>query len=274
MTGMLVMLYLTCTFTQVEQTSDRLTQFDRLHVEYEAAAEAHRAAELSEELTTADRIQLHRNCPGLRYLPKFIAIIEENLDDEAALKSCRWIIDRCGDVDGNQKAMFDADRIAWEVISARHGKNPDLPLLCLRAAQYPSHARERFLRTLGNDYTQPVEVHGFAELALGELLARKYEFVASGGSAAWPEPPDDFEKYLREQISPEWNEYMTVDNLEKIRQESRECFQEVLDHYAQVPVTISAPDFRNLKTLGERAEKSLHALERHKNGRKIALQGN
>jgi peroxiredoxin len=39
-------------------------------------------------------------------------------------------------------------------------------------------------------------------------------------------------------------------------------FCDVLDHYADVPVTVTARNFEGLKNLGEKASKSLHALER------------
>jgi hypothetical protein len=69
---------------------------------------------------------------------------------------------------------------------------------------------------------------------------------------------------------------MTTADPEKIKLESCEPFREVLDHYAEVPVTTSVPhlrnvpDIRNIKTLGDRAQKSLDALEQHKTREKLA----
>jgi thiol-disulfide isomerase/thioredoxin len=50
-------------------------------------------------------------------------------------------------------------------------------------------------------------------------------------------------------------------NAAKFKAEGIQLFREVLARYADVPVTISSPRFRDLKNLGEKARKSLHGLE-------------
>ena len=62
-------------------------------------------------------------------------------------------------------------------------------------------------------------------------------------------------------VAPDWGKDLVPENTEKFKAESIELFCHVLGRYADVPVTITAPRFRNLKFLGEKASKSLHALE-------------
>ena len=72
---------------------------------------------------------------------------------------------------------------------------------------------------------------------------------------------DEFDQYLKDRESPEFGQDFLPSNAAKFKAESRQLFREVQDRYADVPVTISAPRFRDLKNLGEKADKSLHALE-------------
>jgi thiol-disulfide isomerase/thioredoxin len=60
---------------------------------------------------------------------------------------------------------------------------------------------------------------------------------------------------------PAWGKDLDPANAVKFKSESIDLFREVLDRYADIQVTFSAPYFRDLKNLGEKASKSLHALE-------------
>jgi peroxiredoxin len=107
----------------------------------------------------------------------------------------------------------------------------------------------------------PGHARAFATLALAEYLAQRSAEAEAGGVAAWSKPENEYFEFLRTQIADEWMEYSKVDDPEPFRTESIQLFRRVLDKYADVPVTITAPGFRDLKTIGDKARKSLHALE-------------
>lgn len=246
---------------QVTDDPQRQRDFTELCERYDAALAAHRSKELPEEPTDAQWIEHNDAWPGWAYLPQFLELAQASPEDETALKCCQWIFDRCGNVGNSDKRILAVDAAAWQLIARHQTTSQELPLLCLRAVQYPSPAREQFLRELPRNYRQSVEVHGFAYLALAELLAHRYEMALGGGPANWPEPKTDLERHRLEQLAPVWKEYMSAAEPERLRHESCELFRHVLDHYSDIPVTVSAPYFRDIKTLGEKAAKSLHALE-------------
>lgn len=74
-------------------------------------------------------------------------------------------------------------------------------------------------------------------------------------------PPDDWTKYVESRRAPDWGKDLVPANAAKFKAESIELFRESLARYADVPVTITSPYFRDLKSLGEKASNSLHALE-------------
>ena len=55
--------------------------------------------------------------------------------------------------------------------------------------------------------------------------------------------------------------YYADANVAEIKAESMALFRDAIDRFADVPVTITAANFRDLNKLGEKARKSLHALE-------------
>ena len=135
-----------------------------------------------------------------------------------------------------------------------------MPRLCLQAVHYDGPAQQQFLRGSLARPDLSRDQRGFATLALAELLARKVEYCEDASEQA-AAPPDEFLSYLKLRQSPEWGRDHVAANAEKFKAESTQLFREVLENYADVPVTISAPLFRDLKNLGEKAGKSLHALE-------------
>lgn len=243
---------------QVASAADRLAEFETLAAEYDTAVKAFHEAPFPTEPTTADKIRRYEAWPGWRYIPRFVALAEAQPDDEAALRSCQWIIDRTNSVGNEDKPIFEADQKAWDILAAHHTGRKELPPLCLQAVQRPDRAQERFLRGLRERKDLSRDAMGFATVALGELLAHKFE---NCGIKERPAARDEFVEYLRRQWAADWAKDLTMANAEKFKAESIVLFRETLERYADVPVTITAPDFRDLANLGEKASKSLHALE-------------
>jgi peroxiredoxin len=107
----------------------------------------------------------------------------------------------------------------------------------------------------------PGDAEAFALLALAEYLGDRYELGQRGSPADWPVPKEEFDKYMRDRIAPEWIAYASNVNIEAARAESITLFRQALDQYADTPFKLTAPGFRDLKTIGDKARKSLHALE-------------
>jgi hypothetical protein len=179
------------------------------------------------------------------FLPKFLALAKESPDDEAALRCCEWIIVHCRS-HSTAGELYAAETTAWEIVANNQSEATRLPALCLEAAKSPSPARERFLRSLPADYRQPVEVHGYAFLALAELLANKAELTSDS-------------RHLDEQAPVELRKYFAAINRVHSRQESVELFQHVLAHYADIAYI--GPTGDTCKSLGERAAQGLLELK-------------
>ena len=181
------------------------------------------------------------------FAPKFLALAEEDPTDEAALRCCEWII-TYGVPAGGDREKYEADCTAWKMIRQHLSLSERMPLLCVKAAQYPTLEREQFLRDLPNDYRQPVEVHGMAFLALADLLAKRCELAS--------EKKEAFEK-----SAPEWRDYITAGNRSQLLDESEELYQHVLDHYADLPLPVNASSMGKARTLGVLATRKLKALK-------------
>ena len=181
-----------------------------------------------------------------QFLPKFMALAEENPSDEAALKCCQWIVMHCGPTMKTEPALYEADSAAWDLIRNHQTASKQLSLMCLIAAQQPSPAREDFLRSLPQDYRQTVEVHGHAYLALAELLAKKHE------------APID---RIHPTASEEWQAYTRAVDRERVHAECRELLMHVIAHYPEVSLASATDDSRSA-ALGKRATNGLLQLAR------------
>lgn len=247
MLGTAAMLCAIVSFSQVDAEVERLYRFERLHAEFAAVVDTS-AKILDDTNSSTVKQEFDEFSITKRFLPRFVILLEENYNDEAAFKICQWIIDRCEKFGNFEKAMFDADRIAWEVMAARHLHNREISKLCLLAPRYPSRAREQFLRVVGNDYTQPVEAHGLAALALGELLSEKCrlrsEDSVDNGS-----------------VCAEWHDYIAAGDTDIVREECRERFREARENYGHI---LLSPD-GEFKTISERAAHGLKQLDRADN---------
>jgi thiol-disulfide isomerase/thioredoxin len=248
-------------FAQSGSADERESQFDRLTRAYDAANREFFDAPFPSEMTTEEKVRRYEAWPGWEYLPRFLKLIEEKPDDEVAYLGCRWVLDRTSNVGNEDMRIFDADQKVWQTLAAHHTDRADLPLICLLATEYVGPERQRFLRGLLERTDLSRENRGFATLALAELMSRQCDFCDSPFAAGTAAPLDEFQQYMVKQKSPEWGKEITSGNAAKFRTESISLFRDVLSNYADVPVTTSAPGFRGLKTLADKASKSLHALE-------------
>ncbi|WP_425398792.1 redoxin domain-containing protein [Aeoliella sp.] len=245
--------------------SDRLAQVDALKSEYDAAVADWRkeftAPADGSRMSTERSIEAYEQWPAWSFLPRFLRLASEKPDDDAAYECCQWVLDCVSAVGSSESRMFSADTTAWEMLATHHTDRDDLPRLCLQAAQYPGPARESFLRKLRNDPESSREAAGFATTALAQLLSQKYELASMSQRRDQQQTTNEFNRYLRSQESPEWAQYIDATQVQRYRQQAIEIFRDAQSNYHDIPVSITAPYFRNLNTLGEKADKSLHALE-------------
>jgi hypothetical protein len=150
---------------------NRAVQFDQLVRDYEAEAKEFRKIRSTNESTAAEKIHRYEVWPGLRYIPRFIALAEEKPDDEVAYRSCQWIIAKRTNED---RRVFPSEQKAWEILAAFHTRRPGLPAMCLQAVDRRGPAQEQFLRGVLKRTDLSREERGFAMAALGELLAQNY----------------------------------------------------------------------------------------------------
>jgi len=246
---------------QVAFGDDRIAALDKLTAEYAAAEKEFFEAPRKEELTAADNIRSYETWPGWAYIPRFVALAEARPDDEAAFRACQWIIDRTSNVGNDDKGIFSGDQKAWTILAMHHTGRAELPMLCCQATQYIGPAQEQFLRDLLGMKNLPRENLGFATVALAELLAHKHDYLEDLDENSSGLLQNEFGKYTAGRKSSEWGADLIPANAGKFKTESMQLFRDALARYAEVPVTITAPGYRDLKNLGEKASKSLHALE-------------
>ncbi len=261
MNTILASLFFLVTTTQIEASAQRQQKLLELEESYSAAVSEYQEVQLPDDAPDSEKIRHYQAWPGWKFLPEFVALAKEVPDDDVAFACCYWIIARCSNVGNSEIGIYEPEKFAWNMLLQHHSQRDEIRQYCLRAMQYPSPAREQFLRSILEDYRQPVAAHGYAYLALAERLARNNEFHANGGIDAWAEPQGEFEQYLRSTKAPEWIEYMRSVDPKQCRTESVDLMRHVISHYGDIEITQSEPYFRNVKTLGDKAKKSLHALE-------------
>jgi hypothetical protein len=250
MPGLLILTCLTFAFTQVQSHVDeigaiRFAHFEVLCQQCKVAVAAADDSPHFAPMRKADNPFVATLCR--EYASKFLALAEENPDDETALHCCEWVIVH-GDPTAGDRALSEADAAAWDMMRRYHFYSERLTALCVEAAKHPTAAREQFLRSLPEDYRQPVEVHGTAYLALAEMLAKKRDFVLTINE-------------LDNQTLPEWRDYLASAKADQLRRESADLYRHVLAHYAELPYVASVSETGE-NTLGERAAKQLAALKK------------
>ena len=246
---------------QTTLADDRPAEFAKLSAEFEAAQKAYWDALPTNNPTAADKIKISEGWPGWQFIPRFVELAEAQPDDDTAFQCCMWLCDRMQNVGNRDKRSFAADQKTWELLAEHHTARTDLPATCFRAVEYYAPARERFLRELISNEKLSRENRGFATLALAAMLANKYELCVDNTAAMPVKHGDEFVEYLANRNSPELSKDLIPANAAKCKADSMELCKEVLAHYADVPVTITAPGFRSLKRLGDKAAKTLNALE-------------
>ncbi|MEX2114196.1 MAG: TlpA disulfide reductase family protein [Pirellulales bacterium] len=247
---------------QWASAADRASEFAQLESEYKVAEQGFFEIPISADSTTAEKIQRFEAWPAWEFIPRVLELAEAQPDDETSFKCCMWICDRARSIGTRDQRMFDADQRAWHLLTAHHTDRAGLPMMCLKAAEYDGPAREQFLRQLVAREDLSRTNKGFATIALAEMLAKRFESCGNPQGDEVAAPRDEFAEYLASKESPEASKNMVPANAEKYKAESTKLFHEVLAQFADVPVLISAPGFRSLKSLGEKATKSFHALER------------
>ncbi|HEY2253414.1 MAG TPA: TlpA disulfide reductase family protein [Planctomycetaceae bacterium] len=245
--------------THPATAADRDSAVDRLESEYQKVEKEFFETPEQKEPTNADSIRRYEAWPGWKYIPRFLELAEAMPDDEAAFRCCQWIFDRTRNVGNQDKLIFSADQKAWDIVAAHHTHRADLPTLCVRAVEYDGPAQERFLRGLVKRQDVSRERTGFAIVALGELLAHKHNLIEYFEHR--PSSKSEFEEFVGHRKSPDWGKDLSPANAAKFKPEAIQLFRETHAHFADVPVTLSAPGFRRLNNLGDKAGKSLHALE-------------
>lgn len=257
----LIASLLLCYAAGAESTTGdaRLAAVEQLTEDYDQAMKAFYDLPRPESPTPEEQIALYDAIPIWDFAPRFVEIIDAEPADEAALRACQWIIDRTLNVGNNDRPMYAADQRAWQVLASHHVTRPVLIERCAAATYYHGAAQQLFLRGLleRDDLTRAQT--GFAKLALAELLTKDYELCERGFGP--PADPDAYIQHVIEASDPRWSADLTSENAERALREAIGLFREVLDKYADVPVEFTAPGFRDLENYGEKASKSLYALE-------------
>lgn len=242
---------------QVADADDRQAALDALVAEYNSKRDDYAGKrQASPESTPEEQIADYEAFPLWIYLPRFVAVAEENPDDHVSLQACRWIIDSCGNCGTSDARIFTAEKKAWEIVGEHHSDDDAIAQLCLEATQYETPAREAFLRKMVGNADLPVDAGPYALLSLAEYMSKRAE-----KRTAWNEPTNNFDKHLRNIDSPQWSEYFFHSDVDATRKESIELLRQVIAEHAETPFTLSAGGFRDLNAFGDKARKSLHALE-------------
>lgn len=256
-TKLAVAIALKLAIAKTTAANDRQIAFDSLIAEYQSALEDYRQGrQASPRVTPEEQIADYEAFPLWNYLPRFVAIAEEAPNDQISLQASRWVIDSCGNCGVNDARIFVAEKRAWEIIREHHSSDDAIAQLCLAAAQDETPAREAFLRQMASRTALPEDTRAFALLSLAEYLAKRSEV-----RTPWPEPTNDFDKHLRAGDAPQWRDYFFHADSKTTRAESITLLKQVIAEHAEMPFTLTAPGFRDLKTFGDKARKSLHALE-------------
>jgi peroxiredoxin len=256
----LVLLGLLWPMAATASAADRAEEFESLVEQYDAVWQRYFAAR-SAGRTAAEKIRDYEAWPGWEFTPLFLALAEAEPSDATAYRCCLWIFDRSRDVGNSDFAMYGADQRAWEIIAEHHAAGADdetYQLLCFRAVEYDGAAQEQFLRA-ERERQQTPRRRAIATLALAQLLADKLRLEGIRDRVMQNE--DEFSRYGAFRWSPEWGRDLTEENSAAFRDESMALFREALANDADEPITVSAPGFRELKTVADKASASLYALE-------------
>ena len=252
---------LTITLYSSPVYADRQDDYKKLEADYAAALQNYTEASRSKSPTDAEIIKHWDNYPFWDFVPRFIALAEAKPGDDTAYQCCLWYFKTMNGLAIDDRASSTPTKKLGE------SSPPTIPpaTKCqnsARTAQTPGPAREEFLRALLTQPNVSPQHVGYATLALAELLFQKAEY-AEGWQRRLESPPQmsDLTKHVQSRVDPAFTKYLTNSTVADTRNESAKLFRTILIHYADVPNTISAPHFRDIAKLGDKASKSLHALE-------------
>lgn len=235
-------------FAEIEVEPDRENQLKYLNSEYQAAVEVHHGTQMSEksasDVGVADTTDL--------YLAKYLKLVEDAPEDNAAFEACRWIITQASQKRLQYYAWLDADETCWRAITKHHYFHPEIAALVLSSGEHASPAREAFLKNIPYDWTQTVEVHGHALLSLAELKVQKYDLLLKAMSA----------RTSNDEVAKEWATYMADSTLAQLAGEIHVLYRDVLDHYSHITISSSTEETAQFSTLGDRAKAGLEKFER------------
>jgi peroxiredoxin len=249
-----------CAFALSSARADRQEDFAKLEMEFEAAGEKFQADHRKENPTDADRIRNFEDYHLWSFVPRFLALAEANPEDATAFRCCQWIVAKNPGAAGD-RAKFEAEQKAWAILAAHHANGDRFPELCLEAAQSASPAREQFLRGLLKRPNLASEHIGYAKLALAVLLIKKMDEAELFQKEFKSPPQGSLINHIKNRLVPKFLSYVSDTNADVCKAESVQLLHAVIERYGDVPNTISKPYFRNMATLGDKAKKSLHALE-------------
>jgi peroxiredoxin len=242
--------------------ADRPDDFKKLELDYAAALQKFSDAHKKERPTDEDFIKNWDDYPFWDFAPRFIALAEAKPGDDTAYQCCLWYFNTLNGLATDDRAIFESEQKAWRIIAFQHSTGDDVPKLCFEAAQTPSPAREEFLRALLTQPNLSPQHAGYATLALAELLSRKAEYAErSQHRLESPPQTSNLSKHIQSRVDPAFSKYLSSSTITDTKNESAKLFRSILIHYADVPNTVSAPHFREVAKLGDKASKSLHALE-------------
>lgn len=243
--------------THSAAAGERQLQFDELVAEFNSARDIYTEERQSHPSDSpVEKIQDYETFPLWSYLPQFTALTNAQPNDQVALKASQWVVESCRSCGNSDARIFAAEKNAWEILGEHHSDDDTIALLCLEATQYESPAREVFLRKMAGRKDLRDDAEAYALLALAEYLHKRSE-----RREVWDEPTGEFNKHIRKSDAPEWGDYFFNADSEAARAESIELCRQVIAKYADKPFMLTAGGFRDLRTFGDKARKSLHALE-------------
>jgi len=153
-------------------------QYRALLRDYDHAMEAYtRLGEKAKTTAETEAAYQGHHIPEEDFNPRFLKLAERYPNDPAAKGALEWIVDKTTRYGpGGDGPVAETIGRAMEILARDHVGEESLGPLCLKLVNYPSAARDVFLRTVADRSTNRV-TRGHAILALAQYLKTKGEFV-------------------------------------------------------------------------------------------------
>ncbi len=236
--------------------ADRAADFKQLEAENAAASEKF-SQQRSDVKPPPDSYFIRRveTWPRWQLMPRYTALAEADPTDDIAYQCCLWILQTPGFA--GDRVQFAAEQKAWPILAAHHASGDKVPQLCLKAAAAASPVREQLLRDLLKKPNLSKDHIGFATLALAESIIMRMN-TNELFNKQQKQPVRELVNYVHSREAPDYASYISETNTGACKTEAATLLRTVIDHFGDVPETISR---RRLATLGDRAKQSLYALE-------------